>query len=905
MNIPSDSKSTKRLVLVDGSSYLFRAFHAMPYLMTSKGQHTGAIYGVINMLKKLPEQMGTEHIGIIFDAKGKNFRHELYPEYKANRKKMADELSEQIAPLHLLIKALGFPLLSIEGVEADDVIGTLAKEASDDGWDVLISTSDKDMAQLVNDHITLVDTMKNEITKRDRVIEKFGVKPEQIIDFLALVGDSSDNIPGVPKVGPKSASKWLNEYGSLENIIKHADQINGKIGENLRNSLEILPLSYKLATIVTDVPLEIKVDQLKCQKPDTTQLKTFYKELEFHKFLKEVEIATGENSQQEDLSDQPQYECILTEKALNDWIEKVKNAKLVAVDTETTALDPMRANLVGISLAVKEAQACYIPLAHDYLGAPMQLPYEKTLDALKVVLEDKDIKKIGHHIKYDLKILARAGVNLQGVAYDTMLESYVFNSSASRHDMDSLAQYYLDVKTTSFEEVAGKGKNQLTFNQVDLEKATPYAAQDADIILRLHHYFWPKLEKEAKLKTLFIDEEMPVMFVLNKIEKTGVQLDVKQLQVQSNELAIKVNDLEAQAYKLADKTFNLASTKQLREILFDDLKIPVVKKTPGGQPSTSEEVMQELSQAYELPAIILEHRHLSKLKSTYTDKLPLQINPQTGRVHTSYHQAVAITGRLSSSDPNLQNIPIRTETGRKIRQAFIAKANHVLIAADYSQIELRIMAHLSNDEGLVKAFNEGADIHRATAAEVLNIKLDEVSQEDRRKAKAVNFGLIYGMSAFGLAKQLHISQAEARDYVDLYFSRYPGVKEYMQQTREKALEQGYVETLFGRRLYLPDIKSRNVQRRKQAERAAINAPMQGTAADIIKRAMIELDQWLDDHYPQAKMIMQVHDELVLEVLHNDAEKVKQGVIKVMESAACLTVPLAVDAAIGQNWDQAH
>ncbi|MCF6765022.1 DNA polymerase I [Thiotrichales bacterium 19S3-7] len=903
MNNPVDLDSTKKLVLVDGSSYLFRAFHAMPYLMTSKGQHTGAIYGVINMLKKLPQQMGTEHIGIIFDAKGKNFRHQLYPEYKANRKKMADELSEQIKPLHQLIKAMGFPLVSIEGVEADDVIGTLAKEASNNGWDVLISTSDKDMAQLVNEHVTLVDTMKNEITKREKVIEKFGVTPEQIIDFLALVGDSSDNIPGVPKVGPKSASKWLNEYGNLDNIIKHADQINGKIGENLRNSLEVLPLSYKLATIVTDVPLEIKYDQLKCQLPDTSQLKILYKELEFHKLLKEVELLAGDES--EPLVNQPSYECILTQNALEEWIRKIKQAKLVAIDTETTALDPMRANLVGISLAVEEGKACYIPLAHDYLGVPMQLPFQKTLDALKVVLEDKAIKKVGHHIKYDLKILRRAGIELEGVSYDTMLESYVFNSTASRHDMDSLAEYYLDIKTTSFEEVAGKGKNQLTFNQVDLEKATPYAAEDADITLRLHHYFWPKIEKEEKLNALFLDEEMPVMFVLNEIEMTGVKLDISQLQAQSNQLAMNINDLEAKAYKLADKTFNLASTKQLREILFDDLKIPVVKKTPGGQPSTSEEVMQELSQAYELPAIILEHRHLSKLKSTYTDKLPLQINPQTNRVHTSYHQAVAITGRLSSSDPNLQNIPIRTETGRKIRQAFIAAKDHLLVAADYSQIELRIMAHLSNDKGLVKAFNEGADIHRATAAEVLNLSLADVTSEDRRKAKAVNFGLIYGMSAFGLARQLHISQGEAQDYVDLYFSRYPGVKAYMQQTREYALDQGYVETLFGRRLYLSDIKSRNVQRRKQAERAAINAPMQGTAADIIKRAMIQLNKWLQNHYPNAKMIMQVHDELVLEVPKADAEVVKEGVIEIMESAASLTVPLAVDAAIGQNWDQAH
>ncbi|MCF6768181.1 DNA polymerase I [Thiotrichales bacterium 19S11-10] len=895
------SNTSKKLVLVDGSSYLFRAFHAMPYLMTSSGKHTGAIYGVINMLKRLPEQMGTEHIGIIFDARGKNFRHELYPEYKANRKKMADELSEQIKPLHELIKALGFPVVSVSGVEADDVIGTLATNASKAGWDVLISTGDKDMAQLVDEHITLIDTMKNEITQREKVIEKFGVKPEQIIDFLALVGDVSDNIPGVPKVGPKSAAKWLNEYGSLESVMENADKINGKIGENLRSSLEILPLSHKLATIVCDLDLEIKFDQLKCIEPDKPKLKLMYQDLEFFKFLKEVDDA--KEPVEEDLSSK--YQCILTEADLNNWIKLIKKADLVAIDTETTALNPLEASLVGISFCVEKGKAAYLPLAHDYLGVPIQLSYEKTIQRLKEVLEDPKIKKVGHHIKYDLKILAKAGINVQGVLFDTMLESYVFNSSATRHDMDSLARYYLSTETTSFEAVAGKGKNQLTFNQVDLDKAVPYAAEDADITLQLHQYFWPKIEKENKLKALFLEEEMPTMFVLDQIERTGVKLDTDALAQQSGYLAVEINKLENKAYKLADKTFNLGSTKQLREILFEDLNIPVIKKTPGGQPSTSEEVMQELSEAYELPAIILEYRHLSKLKSTYTDKLPLQINQETKRVHTSYHQAVAVTGRLSSSDPNLQNIPIRSEVGRKIRQAFIPEKGNVLIAADYSQVELRIMAHISEDKGLIDAFRKGKDIHRATAAEILNKKQDEVSSEDRRKAKAVNFGLIYGMSAFGLAKQLKISQGEAQDYVDLYFSRYPGVKTYMEKTREIAKDNGYVETIFGRRLYLPDIRSNNGLRRKQAERAAINAPMQGSAADIIKRAMIQLDIWLKENASKAYMIMQVHDELVLECPKDEAEVVKTGVIYVMENAAALAVPLAVDAAIGQNWDQAH
>ncbi|MCF6808492.1 DNA polymerase I [Thiotrichales bacterium 19S9-12] len=895
------SNSSKKLVLVDGSSYLFRAFHAMPYLMTSNGKHTGAIYGVVNMLKRLPEQMGTEHIGIIFDAKGKNFRHELYPEYKANRKKMADELSEQIEPLHELIRALGFPVVSVSGVEADDVIGTLATDASKAGWDVLISTGDKDMAQLVDEHVTLIDTMKNEITQREKVIEKFGVKPEQIIDFLALVGDASDNIPGVPKVGPKSAAKWLNEYGSLESVMENADKINGKIGENLRSSLEILPLSHQLATIVCDLDLEVKFDQLKCIEPDRSKLKVMYQDLEFFKFLKEVDDA--KEPVEEDLSSK--YQCILTEADLNNWIKLIKKSDLVAIDTETTALNPLEASLVGISFCVEKGKAAYLPLAHDYLGVPTQLPYKKTIQQLKEVLEDPKIKKVGHHIKYDLKILAKAGIDVQGVLFDTMLESYVFNSSATRHDMDSLARYYLSTETTSFEAVAGKGKNQLTFNQVDLDKAVPYAAEDADITLQLHQYFWPKIEKEEKLKALFLEEEMPTMFVLDQIERTGVKLDTDALAQQSGYLAFEINKLENKAYKLADKTFNLGSTKQLREILFEDLSIPVIKKTPGGQPSTSEEVMQELSEAYELPAIILEYRHLSKLKSTYTDKLPLQINQETKRVHTSYHQAVAVTGRLSSSDPNLQNIPIRSEVGRKIRQAFIPEDGNLLIAADYSQVELRIMAHISEDKGLIDAFKQGKDIHRATAAEILNKKQDEVSSEDRRKAKAVNFGLIYGMSAFGLAKQLKISQGEAQDYVDLYFSRYPGVKTYMEKTREIAKDNGYVETIFGRRLYLPDIRSNNGLRRKQAERAAINAPMQGSAADIIKRAMIQLDIWLKDNASKAYMIMQVHDELVLECPKDEAEVVKAGVIYVMENAAELAVPLAVDAAIGQNWDQAH
>lgn len=892
----------KKLVLVDGSSYLFRAFHALPYLMNAKGEHTGAIFGVVNMLKNLPQQMQTDNVAVIFDAKGKNFRHEIYPEYKANRKKMADELSQQIEPIHKIIKALGFPLICVSGVEADDVIGTIAKKAVEDNWQVVISTGDKDMAQLVGDKITLIDTMKNSTTDEKVVVEKFGVKPSQIIDYLALVGDTSDNIPGVPKVGPKSAAKWLNEFNSLNGVIENADKINGKIGENLRNSLDVLPLSYKLATIVCDVDLDIEISDLIMNQPDVNFLKEAYRRYDLRKFLKEIEA--GNNEELED-GNKHNYETILTNDALDQWIEKIKKAKLVAIDTETTALDPMQADLVGISFAVKENEAAYLPLAHDYLGVPMQLPFDKTLEKLKVILEDDSIKKIGHHIKYDLKIFSRAGIKVKGVQFDTMLESYVFNSSASRHNLDALAKFYLDYETSSFESVAGKGKNQLPFNQVEIDKATPYAAEDADITLRLHHYFWPKIESDEKLKNLFLNEEMPVMFVLNEMEKSGVELDVDSLHQQSSELATKINEIEQEAFKLAGETFNLASTKQLREILFEKQKIPVVKKTPGGQASTSEEVMTELANAYELPALILEHRHLAKLKSTYTDKLPLQINPETKRVHTSYHQAVAVTGRLSSSDPNLQNIPIRSETGRKIRQAFVAENDRVLIAADYSQIELRIMAHLSGDKGLLKAFNDGVDIHKATAAETLSVELDQVTSEQRRKAKAINFGLIYGMSAFGLAKQLNISQGEAQDYVNLYFERYPGVKMYMEKTRQIAEDQGYVETLFGRRLYLPEIKSRNVQRRRQAERAAINAPMQGTAADIIKLAMIKLENVLKEKKLPAKMIMQVHDELVIETNKNQSYMVKNEVIQAMESAAKLDVPLVVDAAIGQNWDEAH
>jgi DNA polymerase-1 len=901
---------SQKLVLVDGSSYLFRAFHALPYLTNSKGDPTGAITGVINMLRKLPEQHETKHVCIIFDAKGKNFRHDMYPEYKANRKKMADELRVQIEPLHKIIKAMGFPLISIPDVEADDVIGTLSTHASSEGWKVVISTGDKDMAQLVNQNVTLIDTMKNKITDEAMVQERFGVTPDQIIDYLALMGDTSDNIPGVPKVGPKTASKWLNEFQTIKGVMDNADSMKGKVGENLRSSLGFLPLSYKLATIRCDVQFEYQLNELKMTPPDINYLRHEYEHYEFKNLLRQLDHMETQNDSSEIITATPSidshYEIILTDMQLSTWIASIETAKLFAIDTETTSIDPMKAKLVGISFAVKPGTAAYLPLTHDYEDAPKQLDFTKTLQRLKPLLENPNIHKIGQNIKYDLKVFARNGISLQGVVFDTMLESYVFDSAATRHNMDALAKKYLNYETTKFEEVAGKGKKQLTFNQVSIPVGGLYAAEDADITLRLHQYLWPKISDVDTLTSLFEKIEMPVMQVIDHIERTGVRINSDFLHAQSDALESQINILATQAYELAGEEFNLSSAKQLREILFEKLEIPALKKTPGGVPSTSEEVLKELAENYELPSILMEYRHLAKLKSTYTDKLPLMVNPETGRVHTSYHQAVAVTGRLSSSDPNLQNIPIRSETGRKIRQAFIPNEGYKMVAADYSQVELRIMAHLSQDASLLKAFTEGADIHTATAAETLGIAPEEVTTEQRRKAKAVNFGLIYGMSAFGLAKQLSISRSEAQTYVDIYFDRYPGVQQYMKINKAHAFAHGYVETIFGRRLYLPDIKARNMGIRRAAERVAINAPMQGSAADIIKRAMMDISHWIStETQDSVKMIMQVHDELVFEVKDAYVAQAISKIKSLMEGAAQLDIPLVVDVGIGDNWDEAH
>lgn len=901
---------SQKLVLVDGSSYLFRAFHALPYLTNSKGDPTGAITGVINMLRKLPDQHATKHVCVVFDAKGKNFRHDIYPEYKANRKKMADELRVQIEPLHKIIKAMGFPLISIPDVEADDVIGTLSTHASNEGWEVVISTGDKDMAQLVNQNVTLIDTMKNKVTDEAMVQERFGVTPDQIIDYLALMGDASDNIPGVPKVGPKTASKWLNEFQTIKGVMDNADSMKGKVGENLRASLEFLPLSYKLATIKCDVNFDYRLNALRMTPPNTNYLRREYEHYEFKNLLRQLDHAEVTNSSPQTVSPTPSidsnYEIITTETQLATWIAKMEIAKLFAIDTETTSIDPMEARLVGISFATEPGIAAYLPLAHNYEDAPKQLYFTATLQGLKPLLENPAIQKIGQNIKYDLKVLARNGITLQGVAFDTMLESYVFDSAATRHNMDALAKKYLNYETTKFEEVAGKGKKQLTFNQVSIPIGGLYAAEDADITLRLHQYLWPKIEAIETLKSLFEQVEMPVMQVIDHIERTGVRINSDFLQEQSEALESQINILAKQAYELAGEEFNLSSAKQLREILFEKLEIPPLKKTPGGVPSTSEEVLKELAEVYELPSILMEYRHLTKLKSTYTDKLPLMVNPETGRVHTSYHQAVAVTGRLSSSDPNLQNIPIRSETGRKIRQAFIPSEGYKIVAGDYSQVELRIMAHLSQDASLLKAFKEGADIHTATAAETLGIAPEEVTTEQRRKAKAVNFGLIYGMSAFGLAKQLNISRSEAQTYVDIYFDRYPGVQQYMKTNKAHAFADGYVETIFGRRLYLPDIKARNMGIRRAAERVAINAPMQGSAADIIKRAMIDIGHWIStEAQGRVKMVMQVHDELVFEVKDAYIEQAIPKIKSLMEGAAKLDIPLIVDVGVGDNWDEAH
>ncbi len=900
--------SRAKLVLVDGSSYLFRAYHALPPLTNSAGVPTGAVHGVLNMLNKLAREHETDYFAVVFDAPGKTFRDELYEDYKANRPPMPDDLREQVEPILAAVEGMGLPLLRIEGVEADDVIGTLCRLGLKSKMDVLVSTGDKDMAQLVEDGITLVNTMTDTTLDRDGVKEKFGVFPEQIIDYLALVGDSSDNIPGVPKVGPKTAVKWLTEHETADAIIERAEDIKGKVGESLRDNIEQLRLSRKLATIRQDVELPRGPKDLKREAPDTDALRKLYGELELRTLLRQL----GDEEDQPDsppatadATDAGDYETILTQKAFDKWLRKINKAKLVAVDTETTSVDYMQAELVGISLAVKQGEAAYIPVAHDYPGAPDQLDRDTVLAAMKPFLEDPDRKKVGHHLKYDAHIFARYGIGLAGMQFDTMLESYVLNSVATRHDMDSTARHYLGVDTIHYEDVAGKGAKQLTFNQIDLEQASPYAAEDADITLRLHERIWSDLGKIKPLKAVYETIEQPLVPVLLAMEETGVLLDQAMLKTQSGELASSMLELEQEAHELAGGPFNLGSPKQLQQILFEQQGLPVVRKTPKGQPSTAEDVLQELADEYDLPRVILEYRSLSKLKSTYTDKLPLQIAPSTGRVHTSYHQAVAATGRLSSTDPNLQNIPIRTPEGRRIRQAFVAPKGRVLLAADYSQIELRIMAHLSGDKGLLGAFAEGRDIHQATAAEVFEESLDDVTANQRRSAKAINFGLMYGMSAFGLAKQLGISRGEAQQYVDMYFDRYPGVKAFMDDTRAQAHDAGFVETVFGRRLYLPDINGRNAQRRQYAERSAINAPMQGTAADIIKRAMVTVQDWLIETKAPACMIMQVHDELVFEIDENSVDEVKTEVVQLMNGAAELDVPLVVDVGVGRNWDEAH
>lgn len=927
------------LVLVDGSSYLYRAFHAFPPLTNAAGEPTGAMYGVLNMLKSLISQVQPTHIVVVFDAKGKTFRDEMFEQYKSHRPPMPDDLRKQIQPLHDIIRALGIPLLVVEGVEADDVIGTLALQASRLGKKVLISTGDKDMAQLVDDNIMLINTMNNSLLDREGVIEKYGIPPELIIDYLALMGDSADNIPGVAGVGEKTALGLLQGIGSMAEIYANLEKvaelpIRGakKLGEKLLAEKTNADLSYTLATIKTDVELNVTTDELLLGESQNDQLIEYFAHYEFKRWLNDVmngadsitqtteqpvkmnqyqatsptQNSVG-NSAVENAPkiqiDRTKYETLLTQTDLTRWIEKLNAAKLIAVDTETDSLDYMSANLVGISFALENGEAAYLPLQLDYLDAPKTLEKSTALAAIKPILENPDIHKIGQNIKFDESIFARYGIELQGVEFDTMLLSYTLNSTG-RHNMDDLAKRYLGYETIAFESIAGKGKSQLTFNQIPLEQATEYAAEDADVTMKLQQALWLKLQEEPTLVELYKTMELPLLHVLSRMERIGVLIDSDALFIQSNEIATRLTALEEQAYELAGQPFNLASTKQLQEILFDKLGLPVLQKTPKGAPSTNEEVLEELAYSHELPKILVEHRGLSKLKSTYTDKLPQMVNSQTGRVHTSYHQAVTATGRLSSSDPNLQNIPIRNEEGRRIRQAFIAREGYSIVAADYSQIELRIMAHLSGDQGLINAFSQGKDIHRSTAAEIFGVSLDEVTSEQRRNAKAINFGLIYGMSAFGLSRQLGISRPDAQKYMDLYFQRYPGVQQFMTDIREKAKAQGYVETLFGRRLYLPDINSSNAMRRKGAERVAINAPMQGTAADIIKRAMIKLDEVIR-HDPDIEMIMQVHDELVFEVRSEKVEFFREQIKQHMEAAAELVVPLIVEVGVGQNWDEAH
>lgn len=900
------------IVLVDGSSYLFRAFHAIPPLSNSKGLQTNAIKGVISMIKRLQKDYPSSQMIVVFDAKGKTFRNEIYDQYKANRPPMPDELRPQIEPIHNIIKAMGLPLLSIEGVEADDVIGTLAHQANEKGLPAIISTGDKDMAQLVNDNITLINTMNNSELDTQGVQEKYGVPPKHIVDYLALMGDASDNIPGVPKVGEKTAQALVAGLGSLEDIYANLEGIKSlsfrgakTLAPKMEEFKEQAFLSKNLATIRTEVDLPYSLEDIKNQPEQTQELAELYAELEFKGWLDELGSSDTKMEPTNEPNHTVNYQTIFTQSELDTWLERLKNSELFAFDTETTSLNYKQARIVGVSFATTPFEAAYVPLAHDYEGAPEQLNLEDVLNQLKPLLEDANQAKVGQHMKYDAHVLNNHGITLSGVKFDTQLESYCLNSVATSHGMDALAQHYLEHKTTHFEDIAGKGVKQKTFNQIAIEEAAPYAAEDADITLRLHLHLLEKLKQEPELHTLFETLEMPLMQILANIEDTGVLIDSDLLFIQSQEITQRLEELEHKAHELAGKSFNLGSTKQLGEVLFDILELPIIKKTPKGKPSTAEEVLQELANDYELPKLILEHRSLAKLKSTYTDKLPQMLDSQTQRVHTSYHQAVTATGRLSSSDPNLQNIPIRSEEGRRIRQAFIAEKGKKIVAADYSQIELRIMAHLSHDDGLLNAFKEDKDVHKATAAEVFGVTEGEVTQNQRRSAKAINFGLIYGMSAFGLARQLGIGRNQAQEYVDLYFARYPGVKQYMDNTREQAREQGYVKTLFNRRLYLPEINAKNGMRRQHAERTAINAPMQGTAADIIKQAMIDVDAWLKQGEFDARMIMQVHDELVFEVAEDQADEFAKMVSQKMQQAAKLDVPLLVEAGIGDNWDEAH
>jgi len=914
--------SRPTLILIDGSGYLYRAFHALPPLTNRTGEPTGALFGVFNMVRLALKQK-PDYIAFVVDAPGKTFRDDMYAEYKAHRAPMPDDLVRQSAPMLEMIEALGLPILRVEGVEADDVIGTLAVQAQAQGMDVTVSTGDKDLAQLVTPHIRLINTMTNTTLDEAGVVAKFGVRADQIVDYLALMGDSVDNVPGVEKCGPKTAAKWLAEHGTLDGVIANADKITGKIGENLRAALTQLPLSRELTRVKLDVPLPLKPEELQQRAPDTDKLRAFYQRYEFKAALKELEESeignrkpeTGK-AEQATAPDLPvpgsrfpvpekSYELILTQAQLDAWLAQLRAAELIAFDTETTSLDPMRAEIVGVSFAVEPGRAAYVPVAHAYAGAPAQLAREAVLAALKPLLEDPNKNKVGQHLKYDMNVLSTQGINVRGVRYDTMLESYVFNSSGNRHDLDTLAKKYLDVDTIAYEQVTGKGARQIPFAQVDVQRAGDYAAEDADVTLRLHQTLWPQLEAAPQLKSVFEDIEMPLVPVLARMEQTGVLIDVDKLRTQSGELGRRMLELQQRAFGMAGRHFSLDSPKQLQQLLYDELKLPALFKTPSGQPSTNEEALEALADQHELPRLILDYRSLAKLRSTYTDKLSEHINPRSGRVHTSYHQAVAATGRLSSNDPNLQNIPIRTEEGRRIRQAFIAPRGYKILAADYSQIELRIMAHLSGDAGLLAAFHGNQDVHRATAAEVFGVAPEQVDANQRRAAKAINFGLMYGMSAFGLARQLGIDRGEAGGYMKRYFERYPGVQEFMNATRERAHRDGFVETLFGRRLYLYEINSRNQGLRAGAERAAINAPMQGTAADIIKRAMIAVDLWLQTLGDSARMIMQVHDELVFEVKDSEVAKIETGVRDRMAAAAELAVPLVVDVGVGENWDEAH